>query len=148
MKFATADIDQLPEAGRTFYRAALDDVLSIPECQSCGLTIWYPRTWCPECGSDDVVWQQHDGAGSVYSCTVLSRSMSPDEDPMGVAYIQLDAGPLILGRVLTDDPTAVAIGSRVRARFIHPEDQLPVLAFVLAEGADGAGAPVEPLTGE
>lgn len=113
-----------PEAG-PFWRAAAEGRLVLPRCDGCGHHVWYPRAWCPVCGSDDVTWVELSGYGTVYAVTVLHRGMGPwaNAAPFAVAYVELAEGPRILTNVVTDDPTAVRIGDPVRAIFIPLPDR-------------------------
>jgi len=115
-----------PEAA-PFWTAAAEGRLVLPRCESCGHHIWYPRTWCPVCGSDDVRWTAVSGRGTVYAVTILHRAMRPwaDAAPFVVAYVELAEGPRILTNVLTDDPADVRIGDEVEAVFVPLPDQPP-----------------------
>ena len=118
-----------PEA-EPFWTAAAEGRLVVPVCDSCGHHIWYPRSWCPVCQSDDVTWTEMSGRGTVYARTILHRSMGPwnDATPYVAAYVELDEGPRILTNVVADDPTSVVIGTQVEAFFVpleQPDDAPP-----------------------
>jgi uncharacterized protein len=109
-----------PEA-EPFWTAAADGRLVLPRCDSCGHVIWYPRSWCPVCGNDDVTWTELSGRGTVYAVTVLTRGMGPwaDAVPFAVAYVELAEGPRILTNVVTNEPRSVHIGDAVHATFVR-----------------------------
>ena len=115
-----------PEA-EPFWSAAAQGRLVLPRCDSCGHHIWYPRSWCPACGSEQVTWTELSGRGTVYACTVLHKAMGPwaEAAPFVVAYVELAEGPRILTNVLTDDPAEVRIGDAVEAVFVPLADQPP-----------------------
>jgi len=112
-----------PEA-EPFWTAAADGRLVLPRCDSCGHHVWYPRSWCPVCGSDAVTWTELSGRGTVYAVTVLHKAMGPwaAAAPFAVAYVELEEGPRLLANVLSDDPTAVRIGDAVEATFVPVPD--------------------------
>jgi uncharacterized OB-fold protein len=114
-----------PEA-EPFWTAAADSRLVLPRCDACGHLIWYPRSWCPVCGNDEVTWTELSGRATVYACSVLHRGMGPwaAAAPFVVAFVELEEGPRILTNVVTDDPGAVRIGDAVRATFL-PLPDLP-----------------------
>jgi hypothetical protein len=114
-----------PEA-EPFWTAAAEGRLVLPVCDSCGHHIWYPRAWCPVCGSKSVTWTELSGAGTVYACTTLHKSMGPwaGAAPYVVAYVELAEGPRLLTNVVTDDPTSVTIDTAVTAVFV-PLPDLP-----------------------
>ena len=45
--------------------------LVLPRCDDCGELIWYPRRFCPFCGSLAVDRHRVSGRGTVYSFTVI-----------------------------------------------------------------------------
>jgi uncharacterized OB-fold protein len=112
-----------PEA-EPFWTAAADGRLVLPRCDACQQLIWYPRSWCPICGHDDVTWTELSGDGTVYAVTVLHKSMGPwgAAAPYAVAYVELAEGPRLLANIVTDDPLAVTVGDPVRATFVSIAD--------------------------
>ena len=108
-----------PEAA-PFWAAAAEGRLVLPVCDACGHHIWYPRGWCPVCGSESVTWTEMSGRGTVYACTVIRKAMGPwgAAAPFVAAYVELAEGPRILTNVIADDPESVHIGTAVRATFV------------------------------
>ena len=91
----------------------------LPRCGDCGKFHFYPKDFCPHCGSKAVAWAPASGRGEVYSFSVVHRAPSPafkDQVPYVVAIIATDEGPHLLSRVVGVAPEAVAIGRRVKAR--------------------------------
>ena len=95
-----------PEAA-PFWDAAAEGRLVLPVCDACGHAIWYPRSWCPVCGSR----RRHvDGDERPRHRLRLhgrsARAMGPwaAAAPYVGAYVELDEGPRILTNVVTDDP--------------------------------------------
>ncbi len=81
----------LPDA-QPFFDAAAEGRLSLPVCDACSTAIWYPRGFCPTCGSLEVTWVDLPGTGIVYSSSVSRRGQGPYRDvaPYVVAYVELD----------------------------------------------------------
>lgn len=111
-----------PEA-EPFWTAAADGRLVLPACDACGHRIWYPRSWCPVCGSEAVTWTELSGRGTVYACTVLRKGMGPwaAAAPYVAAYVELAEGPRILTNVVSDDPASLRVGDAVTAVFVPVE---------------------------
>ena len=109
-----------------FWTAAASGRLTLPRCDACGHHIWYPRSWCPTCGSEAVTRVALSGRGTVYACTVLHRATGPwaAAAPFVVAYVELEEGPRILTNIVSDDPADVRVGDPVRARFVPIPDPL------------------------
>ncbi|MGQ0831360.1 MAG: Zn-ribbon domain-containing OB-fold protein [Microthrixaceae bacterium] len=103
-----------------FWTGAAAGRLVLPRCDACGHHIWYPRSWCPVCGSDAVTWTELSGRGSIYAVTVIRRAMGPwaDAAPFAAAYVELAEGPRILTNVVTDAPERLRVGDAVRAVFV------------------------------
>lgn len=107
-----------------FWDAAAEGILRVPHCGPCDRIIWYPRGFCAECGSVDVDWIDLPGTGTVYATVVARKGQGAyrDHAPYCVAYVELDVpgdapGPRVVTNVVDVDPTTVAIGDRVTARF-------------------------------
>ena len=102
-----------------FWDAAAEGRLVLPRCDACTTVIWYPRAFCPACGSSSVGWIDAAGTGSVYSYTVVRKGQGAYRDaaPYVVAYVELDEGPRMMTNVVDCDPDAVAIGMRVEVTF-------------------------------
>ena len=113
-----------------FWDAAAQDRLVLPRCRACGIFIWYPRTFCPDCHRSDVEWTDASGIGTVYSFTVSYRGPGPwaEQAPYVIAYVELDEGPRVLTNIVGVDPEAVRVGDRVTAVF-EPAGSTKVLRF-------------------
>lgn len=79
--------------------------LLIQKCNSCDQLNMYPRYACPHCQSDDLGWQEADGAGMLMSVTVL-RAGGPEgfehEIPYALGVVRLDEGVQLLARLVPD----------------------------------------------
>jgi len=102
-----------------FWNGCLSSQLLLPRCDACGELIWYPRRFCPFCGSTDVTDVALSGRGTVYSFTVIRKGVGPFRDaaPYVLAYIELEEGPRIQSNIVGVDPETVHIGQRVEVVF-------------------------------
>jgi hypothetical protein len=103
-----------------FWSAAAERRLVLPVCDACGHHIWYPRSWCPVCGSASVRWTEMSGRGTVYACTVVRKGMGPwaAATPYVVAHVELAEGPRILTNIVTADAASIAVGTPVVAVYV------------------------------
>jgi len=103
-----------------YWSAAAEGRLVLPVCDTCGHHIWYPRSWCPVCGSASVTWTELSGRGTVYACTVVRKGMGPwaAATPYVVAYVELAEGPRILTNIVTTDAASIDVGTPVVAVFV------------------------------
>jgi fatty-acyl-CoA synthase len=111
----------------------MSERLRVPCCQDCGEFHFYPRSFCPKCGSERIEWREASGAGTVYSYTIVQRAPSPAfarEVPYVVATVALAEGPHLMTRIVGIPPEKVRIGMAVRAEMNHPGKN-PVFAASL-----------------
>jgi uncharacterized protein len=121
-----------------FWDALGEGRLQLPVCDLCHEAIWYPRLFCPNCGSEDVSWVASPARGTVYSFTVVERGQGrwADHAPYVLAYVELEEGPRILTNIVGGAPDDVSIGAAVHAHFDHASDDEngggAILRFVLS----------------
>ncbi|CAN5608843.1 Zn-ribbon domain-containing OB-fold protein [soil metagenome] len=104
------------EAGRQFWAATRERRFVLPWCEPCDEPHWYPRGFCPGCLSEELDWRESRGRGAVYAVSVQPKAAGPglaDRVPYAVALVDLAEGVRMMLGVVTDDPSAVAIGDRV-----------------------------------
>jgi uncharacterized OB-fold protein len=109
--------------------------LTVPRCDSCDRSFWYPRGFCPRCGSTDISWRAATGHGEVYSYSIVRRAAGPwgFHTPYVLAYVTLDEGVTVQANVVECASDALVPGLRVRAIFERAEEgDLPVLRFIPA----------------
>jgi uncharacterized protein len=114
-----------------FWKAVAADTFLLEQCRGCTAVVWYPRGFCPSCGSTDVALVAASGEGSVYSFSVVHRAAGDyrGHEPYVVAYVELDEGPRLLTNVVGCDPDGLAIGARVRMIFEHGADGATLYRF-------------------
>jgi uncharacterized protein len=111
----------LPEV-KPFWDATAQGRLVLPRCAECETIIWYPRPFCPACGSLKIAWVEATGRGTVYSFTVNRRGQAdlPAYRDAGVyvlAYVELEEGPRVMTNIVDCSPDEVKIGQRVEVVF-------------------------------
>ena len=112
-----------------FWQAACEGVLMIRRCKACGEAHWYPRPFCPHCGSDETDWVRASGAGTVYSYTV-TRKAGPV--PYVLAYVTLEEGVTMLTNLVDAEIESLHIGQPVQVRFREAEGGGAVPVFTPA----------------
>jgi len=101
-----------PESA-AFQQAATQGQFSIPRCQHCGQTHWYPRALCPFCFSPDIQWESATGLGTIYSYTVMRRA----KPAYAIAYVQLEEGPIMMTNIVQCHFDELHIGMPVKVGF-------------------------------
>lgn len=104
---------------KPFWDATAEGRLVLPHCTACGFVIWYPRSFCPECHSREVVWKEATGQGSIYSFSITRKGQGEyrNATPYVLAYVELDEGPRVLTNIVDCDPESLSVGQRVRVSF-------------------------------
>lgn len=100
-----------------------DPRLVVVRCDSCGLRWYLPHEHCPRCGSRDATPFPAAGSGLCVAVTrlhVTADGPAGEVPPLGLALVELDEGPVVMGRVHDD---ALAPGDRARVTFVEdPRD--------------------------
>ncbi|MCH7810842.1 MAG: Zn-ribbon domain-containing OB-fold protein [Chloroflexi bacterium] len=122
-----------PEAQR-FWEGTKKHELWIPYCRSCENSYWYPRDFCPQCGSRDVEWRQSGGKGRVYTFAIHYRAFHPgwtNEVPYVTALIDLDDGVRIFSNLVEveADPKAIRCEMPVEVVFEDVTDEITLAKF-------------------
>lgn len=114
------------KAGRLVYQ----------RCSSCGAVIFYPRSVCPRCLSEELEFVPSAGQGTIYSHTTLYRAGHPsfaDEVPYTIVLVDLDEGFRVLTDLVGAAPEDVAVGQRVEVLFDAVSNEFTVPRFRLAD---------------
>src|SRR3970040_78876 len=102
-----------------FWEGAQRGELRYQRCDDCPSVVFYPRAHCTACGSARLSWHVSQGAGTVYTYSVVRQNRPPACAELGayaVAYVDLDEGFRMLTNIVgVAAPTKdVRIGQRVR----------------------------------
>lgn len=114
-----------------FWDGLASGEVRLQQCDDCGGWIFYPRSHCNECLSDNLSWKPVSGNGTIYSFTVARRPTAPqfaDDIPQLIAVIQLDEGVRMNSVMVNVGPEALHIGMRVKPVF-HQQDSATLLYF-------------------
>ena len=107
---------------KVFWDATAEGRLLLPRCEDCRTVIWFPRPYCPACGSLNVTWIEASGRGTIYTFTVNRRGAGDLAEyrqvgPYVLAYVELEEGPRVMTNIVDCDPDTVAIGQAVEVVF-------------------------------
>jgi uncharacterized protein len=92
-----------------FWRAAKEGRLLLPRCESCG-PFFYPRLFCPKCGSSKLDWMEASGRATLYSYVINVTPPAPGyAAPYVIAVVSLEEGPRMLANILDVAPTPEAL---------------------------------------
>jgi uncharacterized OB-fold protein len=116
-----------------FWVAAAEHRLVLPRCVACGTYRMPPSPFCFRCRSCDVEWIEHDGAGELYSFTVIRHAVIPDvRDALPVVAGVVELPPTacrIVASIVDCDPESVRIGQPVELVWYDVRDGTTVPCF-------------------
>jgi uncharacterized OB-fold protein len=104
-----------PDSG-PFWEATREGRLVVQWCDACDRGIFYPRSFCPYCGTSGTLsWRDASGEGTVYAVTVEQNPAATGAawaggQPYAVALIDLAEGVRMLSNVVGCPPEDVVIG--------------------------------------
>jgi uncharacterized OB-fold protein len=102
---------------KPFWDAAAEGRFLIGRCIVCGKAHYYPRSLCPFCFGGASM-EEASGEGEIYTVSVTHRGAP---EPYAIGYVALDEGPRILTNFIDCDLDSLAIGQRVKIRWVETE---------------------------
>lgn len=119
-------------ASRPFWDALAEHRVELQRCQTCRSWVHYPRLHCPACGSTRLTFEPTSGAGRIHSFTVARQPTVPHfarDVPQIIAIVELECGARLTSTIVTDEPAALRIGTRVVPAFDDGDDGITLLRF-------------------
>ena len=110
--------------------------LRLQRCTSCEAHYFPPRPFCPDCLSDDVVWEAVSGRGTLHTYVINHRPAPGFEAPYAIAVVQLDEGPRMMSSIVgvEQTPEALVLDMALEVTFEERgEVQLPVFRPAAAD---------------
>jgi uncharacterized protein len=114
-------------ASKSFWEACDRGELLLPHCLRCDRIFYYPRRYCPHCGSSELDARKATGGGRVFSFTHVHASFYGPQWESQLPYtpvlVDLDEGVRMLSRLIGADRVSIAIGDRVVVAFVDIQGQ-------------------------
>ena len=117
---------------RPFWDGLNEREVQIQRCEGCDSWVFYPRTRCPSCLSDQLVWRKVSCLGVLYTYTLARQPTAPhfaEETPQQLAVVELDEGVRMTSTLVNVEPSDIVIGMRLRPYFEHVTDTLTLLRY-------------------
>ena len=117
---------------RPFWDGLNERKVQIQRCDGCDSWVFYPRTRCPSCLSDLLIWREVSGQGVLYTYTLARQPTAPhfaDETPQQLAVVELDEGVRMTSTLVNVEPSDIVIGMRLRPYFDQVSDAITLLRY-------------------
>ena len=117
---------------RPFWDGLNERKVQIQRCDGCDSWVFYPRTRCPSCLSDVLIWREVSGRGVLYTYTLARQPTAPhfaDETPQQLAVVELDEGVRMTSTLVNVEPSDIVIGMRLQPYFDQVTDDVTLLRY-------------------
>lgn len=117
---------------RIYFEEARKHRLVFQRCDACGKAVFYLRTVCPFCTSEQLSVVAAEGRGEIYSFTTHFRAALPsfaDDVPYTVVLVDLPEGVRVLADMVECRPEDVRVGMPVEVLFDDVTDELTLPRF-------------------
>ena len=117
---------------RPFWDGLNERKVQIQRCDGCDSWVFYPRTRCPSCLSDLLIWREVSGQGVLYTYTLARQPTAPhfaDETPQQLAVVELDEGVRMTSTLVNVEPSDIVIGMRLQPYFDQVTDAVTLLRY-------------------
>ena len=114
------DLPTPDEFTQPWWDAVAEGRLVIARCGACGEAHYYPRPFCPRCGSEDVSWEDASGSATLYTWSVVHQNDLPpfnEKVPYVAAVVDLAEGPRMMTNVVGCDADQLRVGMALRVDF-------------------------------
>ncbi|QIW23826.1 nucleic acid-binding protein [Sulfolobus sp. S-194] len=92
-----------------------DSSLPYIKCNNCNSTFFYPRHFCPKCGSNNIEVMRSSGIGKVFSWTKIYRK----GDKWIYGIVELEEGFKVYCNFTED----IKIGDKVKVKVVPKDDR-------------------------
>ena len=126
------DLPTIEPESQPFWDAAKEGRLLIQRCGGCGTAQHYPRAICATCWSDQVVWEEASGRGTLYTfSTVFVNDLPPFAArlPYVAAAVDLEEGPRLMTNIVGAEPSDLRVGMPVAVDFVALNDEITAPVF-------------------
>ncbi|QXJ34774.1 Zn-ribbon domain-containing OB-fold protein [Saccharolobus shibatae] len=93
------------EIRESYFKYFNEEKLPFIQCKNCGHRFYYPRAFCPKCGSSDVEVRFSKGQGKIFAMTKIYR-----KDGSYVVYgiVELDEGFRMYSNIIEGNQADIA----------------------------------------
>ena len=115
-----------------FWDGLNESKVRLQRCGACAGWVFYPRTRCCHCLSDQLTWHEVSGLGTLYTFTISRQPTAPqfaDETPQKLAVVELQEGVRVTTTLVNVDEADIKVGMAVRPYFDHVAADVTLLRY-------------------
>ncbi len=115
-----------------FWQGLAAGKVLLQQCNACNKWIYYPRSHCPACLSNDVSWQEVTGEGKIYSYTIARRPTAPQfkgMEPQFIAVVELNEGVRMNSVIVNVSKSELQVGLQLKPVFASELGEQTLLFF-------------------
>ena len=117
---------------RPFWEGLAESKVRLQKCDACRSWVFYPRSRCSCCLSDQLRWQDVSGKGTLYTFTIARQPTSPhfaSEIPQLLAVVELEEGVRLTTNLVHVAEADIRVGMRVKPCFERVSPDITLLKF-------------------
>lgn len=117
---------------RPFWDGLKQGRVCIQRCGACEEWVFYPRSHCPHCLSDNLQWHAVSGAATLHTFTIARQPTAPhfaDEVPQLIGVVDLDEGVRMTCTLVNVAEQDIRIGMRLEPVFDPVTEDVTLLRF-------------------
>lgn len=126
------DLPTPDDSTQQFWSGTREGRLAIKRCNACRRAHFYPRPFCPYCWSEDVVWEDATGRGTLYTYSVVYHNdlpPFPERVPYVAAIVELDEGPRLMTNVVDCPFDQLRVGMELEVTYRQETDEITLPIF-------------------
>lgn len=110
---------------KPFWDAVARMEFILQKCCDCGEWVFYPRSNCPHCWSNQLEWKPASGEGTLKTWSIVHRPGHPGwaaVTPYVLGVVELEEGPSMLTHLFVDSDQELKIGQPLKVKYIKCND--------------------------
>jgi uncharacterized protein len=126
------DLPTPDNATQEFWSGTHEGRLRIKRCNACRRAHFYPRPFCPYCWSEDVVWEDASGRGSLYTYSIVYQNdlpPFPERVPYVAAVVELEEGPRMMTNVVDCPFDQLRVGMELEVTYRQETEEITLPVF-------------------
>lgn len=122
---------------KPFWNGLQQHQVRLQHCAACDLWIYYARSCCPSCLSQQIRWQTVTGDAVLYTYTIARQPTAPhfiDDRPQKIAVVELPEGVRITTTLTNVAEEDIQIGMALVPFFDEIDEQTTLLRYQPSTG--------------